>query len=453
MTRTVPFTPLEEAVFHLERTSVPWNVHLEVETGARLDLERLRAAAATACGTHPLARARRRPHDGWDSRYVWELADEVDRDAIPVRAVEVEDRADVRSVRTAFYGEPFDLTDGPPPFRLLVVRGAGVDGGDRLLVAASHVPIDGVGAMRLLRSICRAYRGEPLDPDPVDLEASREVLDDARPSRVSDRVGLVGKAATRLGNTVDRPARVAPEGAGDEVGWGFVHRRVDEDLAARLIEERPPGASVNDVLLAALHLTIDRWNRERGDPPGKISLMMPVNLRPREWFHEVVGMYATFESVTTRADHRADPRRTVERVADQTSDLKERSRAAALVESLELIPPATPVGLKQRLPHLLRGPGRGLLDTAMLSNLGRVPEPLPALSGEAPEALWFSPPAWLPTPVGVGVATVDGTVHLSFRYLFTTFDREAAEAFADRYLERLAATVRASATGAGRTEE
>lgn len=435
MARSVPFTPIDEAVFNLERKSMPWNVQFEVASTASIDVERLREAALAAAAAHPLARARRRPHDGWDGRYVWEIPETADD--VDVRVLDADDEADLAAVRTAFYGEPFDLTADGPPFRLLVARGRGVEGGDRLLLSHSHVAADGVGGMRLLRTICSAYRGEPLGTDGVDLETAHEAIDDLRPSSVTDRLGLLGAAAGHLRNTVEPPSRLAAADGADGSSWGFVHRRVPDDLASRLVGDRPDGVSVNDVLLAALHLAVDRWNADRGDPAGKISLMMPVNLRPPEWRYDAVGMYALFESVTTGPADREAPAATLERVAEQTAALKERDRAAAFLESLELIPRGTPVRLKQQLPELLRGPGKGLLDTAMLSNLGRIPEPLPGLSDEAGDEVWFSPPAWQPTPLGVGVATVDGDIRLSFRYVRSTFDRAAGESFADSYVDRL----------------
>lgn len=441
MTTTVPFTALEEAVFNIERASVPWNVQLEVTTSERIDRERLEAATVAACVTHPLARARRRPHDGWDSRYVWEIPDDIDD--IPIREVSVDDGETLAAVRTAFHGESFELTDDPPPFRLLVAHDAEEDGGDRLLLSASHVAVDGVGALRILRSICRAYRGAELESDPIDLEPSRAALEEIRPDEFGRRLGLLGEAASHLRGTVEPPTRIAGDGGGEDLGWGFLDRRLDAGLTERIVEGRPEGVSVNDVLLAALHLTIDRWNRDHGEKAGKISLMMPMNLRPREWFYDVVGMYATFESVTTRSRHREDPEATVECVAEQTSKLKAKDRQAALVESLSWIPNGTPVGLKQQFPHLLRGPGEGLLDTAVLSNLGRVPNPTPTLDGGDPETLAFSPPAWKPIPVGVGVVTVDGTIHLTVRYLQTLFDHEAAIGFTELYLDRLSAVASA----------
>lgn len=468
-TRTVPFTSLEEAVFSIERAYTPWNVQLEIEAGSRLDVARLRRAARAACEVHPLARARRRPNGGLDTGYAWEIPEQPPD--VPLQAVTA-DGADLHATRTAFYDEQFDLTTAPP-FRLLVARGAGRAGGDRLLVCANHVLADGVGTLRFARTVCRAYRGEDLDDEPVDLESARSVLSGVRPSGLGRRLDLLGSAASRLERLVDRPARIAADGASGEFSWGFVHRRVDDDLARRVVADRPDGATVNDVMLAALHLAIDDWNADRGEDAGTISLMMPVNVRPEKWFYEVVGMFTLFESITTRPRHREDPRTTLQQVTEQTTAIKEGDRAAAFLESLDLIPGLTPVGLRGQLPALLRGPGEGLLDTAMLSNLGRVPGPAPSLDGGAsdggssgggpssgespgdgpsdggssdggspdaasPGALWFSPPCWRPTPLGVGVATVDGTVRLVFRYATTTFDREAAEAFADRYLERLA---------------
>jgi hypothetical protein len=167
--------------------------------------------------------------------------------------------------------------------------------------------------------------------------------------------------------------------------------------------------------------------------------MMPMNLRPTEWFYDVVAMYAMFESVETQARDRRDARTAVRTVAEQTTELKQRDRAAALYEVLQMIPPDTPVGLKQHLPELLRGPGRRLLDTAMLSNLGRLPM-VPSLAEDAEEDIWFSPPTWRGTPIGVGVATYEGQVSLSFRYRRDLFDDPAAEDFADYFVEHVART-------------
>jgi NRPS condensation-like uncharacterized protein len=431
---TVPFSPLDEAVYHIEETLGPLNIQLELGTTETIDVDRLREAAVTACNAHPLARARRQPSCLTEARYDWEILDDVG--TVPTRTVD----DDLSATRGEFYGRPFDLT-AEPPVRLRVARGAGRDGGDRVLVCVSHVAADGVAAVRIVRSICQAYRGETPDDDPVGLETSREALDDARPSTISGRLDMLGTVTQRLGDLLNRPTGIATAGDPGGDGWGFVERTLGDDLVSKLVTDRPDGVSVNDVLLAAFHLAIADWNGDHGERAGRINVLMPVNARPPEWFYEVVGMYALIERVETRSRHRTDPRSAVETVAEQTATIK-RADGDPLYEALETIPSAAPVGLKRQLPQLLRGVGTRLLDTAVLSNLGRVPE-IPSLSGEGTDSLWFSPPCLAGMPVGIGVATTDGTVRLVFRYTADQFDAEAAERFADRYLERLTATTTA----------
>ncbi|MFT4905596.1 MAG: NRPS condensation-like uncharacterized protein [Natronomonas sp.] len=437
MTRTVSFTALEEAIFHLDLEFTPMNIQGEIVTTEPIDLDRLREATATACLTHPFARARRQPTHELASSYMWEIPDAVETDPVSVATL---DGTDMASLRAEFYGNRFDLT-AAPPFRLLVVRGDGEAGGDRLCCCVDHVAADGVGALRILRSICQAYRGETPDGPPIDFETSRQVMDDLRPESLGERLDRLGEAAGQLPKSVDPPARIAGEGATDEDGWGFVHRRLDAELTDRLVNGRPEEVSVNDVLLAALHLGIDRWNATHGESTETISLLMPVNLRPREWFYDVVGMYTLFVSISTEADDRKTSQSAIAAVVEQTQRLKQRDRAAAFQAALDMIPPGLPVGLKRQLPNLLHGAGSRLLDTAVLSNLGRIPGAAPRLHEDDPGRLWLSPPCRQPIGVAIAAATVEGNVYLGFRHDREQFDQEAAASFADLYVEQLESAV------------
>ena len=432
MTETVPFTPLEEAIFYIERKHGPWNVQFEVETTARIDADRLQAAVITACNTHPLARAHQQPHSGMDVRCRWKIPDAIEQ--LPADTLTVTDGL-TSTDRSRFYYEPFDPTE-ELPFRLLVDRGDGQSGGDRVLICANHVAVDGVGGARFARSLCRAYRGEDL-ADPVALTTARDAVDDASSAGPTIGLGLLGDALDYIANAVESPTRVAGDGGVDTAGWLFEQRRLGDGLTAQMMQERPEGSSVNDTMLAALHRCVDTWNRNHGEMARKISVMMPLNLRPRKWFYDVVGMFTAFDSITTRQRDRQDPRTTLQTVVDQTRRIKDRDRATVPHEALKLVPPGTPVGLKQRFPELLNGPGRRLVDTAVLSNLGRIPDPLPGFAPDDDPSLWFSPPSITPSPVGIGVGTVDGTVHVTGRYHRNRFDTDAAAAFTDRYLDCL----------------
>lgn len=435
---TVPFSLIEESVYHIEQSHAPWNMQGEFETSETVDMDRLRSAAVTVCETFPMARARQRPSSLTDDRYTWEIREAVEPDDLVVREVG-ESGMSLTAAQNWLYNRLFDLTE-EYPFRVMVVRGEGLDGGDRLLISVNHVAADGVGLLRIAQALCAAYKGDEPMPSAKSFEESRQLLDDIRPSSLSGRVSQLTSAAGKLENLVDSPARIAEDGGTDEDGWGFARRRLSEDLTTRIVADRPDGVSVNDRLLAGLHLTIEAWNDDHGESARKITTMMPVNLRPKEWFYDVVAMYSMFESVETTPRDRRDPRAAVAAVAEQTTELKQRDRAAALYEALKLIPPGTPVGLKQHLPELLRGPGQRLLDTAMLTNLGRLPM-VPSLAEDAEENIWFSPPTWRGTPIGVGVATYEGQVTFSFRYRRDLFDGPAAEDFADYFVDHVERTI------------
>jgi NRPS condensation-like uncharacterized protein len=101
-----------------------------------------------------------------------------------------------------------------------------------------------------------------------------------------------------------------------------------------------------------------------------------------------------------------------------------------------------PLWAKRVMVMALPLTGNRLVDTAMLSNLGRVDTP-PSFGGGAGggevEELWFSPPARMPLGLTIGAATVAGRLHLVLRYRHRQFDHDAATRFADTYLRKLQA--------------
>lgn len=427
------FTRLEEAVFLVEQTYTPWNIQFEIETAERIDAGRLREAVRTASAVHPIAKAHTRLDGEGPTDFGWEVDDDA---TVSIETVEA-NTVDLDALRRRFYGDRIDLSTAPP-FRLLVVRNGGEDA-DQLWFCSSHVAVDGVGTYRLLQAICTAYRGEEPTPSRFEFGESPAVLEALRPDSSRRRLQLLGRTAGRLGYLFDPPSRLPGAGAPGAIGWRYRHRRLDDAAVCDLVDA--DGSSINDYLLAALHLTLDGWNRDAGLEAEKLGVMMPVNLRPREWFYEGVGLYTLFESVVTDAEDRRDAASVLDRVTRQTRAIKAQRRYLGLLEWLNLVPSGTPLWLKKRVPKLLGGPGKRLFDTAVLSNLGRLPEPLPTLSGESPESLWFTPPCWRPTPVSIGVVTVGEEMHLGFRYAQSAFDPGEADAFADRYVERLADVV------------
>ncbi len=429
-----PFTPLEGMLCDLDTTEFPWTVQVEARVAGRLDADAVRSAVVAALVRHPMGFARRAPHGPLDASYRWEQAAGLDVD--PVVEVAATSDADHAALRDLVLSSRI-CVDVAPLVRAWVVHRPG---GDSLVLAVSHVLADGLGALRLLRSIAAAMAGRDDGVDPVGLD---EALRWVGPTTLIDRAVSLGGFA--LSNPVQRtPAsRIAvATGAGsagqdasdeDRAGFGLHELVVD---SSALSSRRHAEATMNDLLIAALHLAIEDHNADHATETQRIGVMMPVNLRPAPWRDEMVVNLASMATVSTGVAERETPGSLLDAVARQTRRVKRTGSPRALDVVLAGGGPL-PVGVKRFLPMLLPLTGDRLVDTAVVSNLGRVdPVDFGAEVGPAVE-LWFSPPARMPLGVGIGAATVDDRLHLSFRSCRAQFDDAAARSFVETYRRAL----------------
>lgn len=420
---TIPFNGVDGMMRGLDEPRRPQTIELEVAVGDRLVDQRLREAVAIAADRHPMAKARQLPARPFDLNYAWTIDDALGVDPVQVR--DTRGSAEVESIREDFFSRHVPL-DAAPPFRVLLVH---EDDGDRVMVSVNHAAFDGVGAIRLLQSISRAYAGED-DPLPdVDPIAVRGMLDE-KDRKGAGRAGGVGSSSLTL---APRPARLAADAATGSPGFGVLH--LDLDVA----EVAPPsGATVNDVLMAAVHWTVERWNASHGAPCDRVAVMMPVNQRPERWRSEVLVNLVTAARVVSAPADRVRPHRLLQAVAAQTRAIKADGGGGAGDMSRTS---QTPVLLRRLLPHVVDAVADQVADTAVLSNLGRVVDP-PWFGGTG-RGLWFGPPPRDPVILTVGAATADDRLGVSLRWCRSALSRDAARDFGDSFVASLA-TVRAS---------
>ena len=428
----VPFNVIDEAVHVLDTAAEPWSVHLEVRVSGALDEERLRSAVLQALDRHPLARARKVPARASARGYDWEIAREVDLD--PLRVVNCAADEPLQTVRSELESLAVPLSESPP-LRICLAHDPA---GDVVMLNLNHAASDATGALRLLRSIASAYTGtaDPLpDVDPLEVRDVGELLlAHGMPARAR-RFRLLAEKARDLANV---PARVAPDGTVDRAGYGIHLARSSQELTRALLQVGSTGR-INEVLVAALHLSIALWNIEHGVHCGRISVLVPVNLRPAAWREEIVGNFTLLTRILTTPDQRSLGH-VVAAVAEQTERMEREDTLAALIEILARTAPL-PVWAKRAAPALLAITGNRLVDTAQLAYLGQCDVPAfgPELEPDARaiRELWFSPPARMPLGLSVGAVVAAGHLHLAFRYRPPLLDEDAARRFAHFYLSLL----------------
>ncbi len=158
----------------------------------------------------------------------------------------------------------------------------------------------------------------------------------------------------------------------DRPGYGFVLRSIAVPRTAR--PGGGPHPTVNDLLVAALILTVDRWNAAHGRRGGQIRITVPVNDRDprRRW--EGPGNQSRLIRVTTRPGQRTDAASLLAHVAAQTRAGKRQPRPGLDAMSRLLAAGWAPAVIKRQTVRLVRRLARPVCtDTSLLSNLGVIP--------------------------------------------------------------------------------
>lgn len=370
-----------------------WSVQLEVRVAGRLDDGRLTVALGSALCALPGS----------------------------LRAIHCDDDASLDHARTAFQSQAVPL-EPCPPLRMLLAHGPN---GDVLMLNVNHAACDGFGAERILHALARAY----VDPDDVlprfDFLALEDLAVRPAPGRAPTLMRKYLGAVDRVRNVLAPPAPIMADHQGEDQGFGFHLMSVALDALS------------GDVLLAGFHRAIGTWNAAHGAPGHRISVLVPADLRPSDWFDERVGNFSVTARISTSRRHRQGMAAAVKAVSSQTKRNKRRRTGTALIVALDRTG-LVPLWTKQSLVVLQPLTRNRSVDCAMFCDLGRVDGRL-SFGPDAGETLeaWFSAPARDPLDLSIGAARVGGRLHLSFRYPRRLFDADAARRFAECFVSEV----------------
>lgn len=391
----------------LDPKTSAWGVQLDARVAGRLDEARLQGALDTLVGVAAVG--------------------EKCLAVVECNGPEALD-ATRRKLHTA--GPPLTVV---PPFRVVLARHPG---GDVLMLNLNHAAVDGFGAVRVLDRLARAYAGAADADAALDFLACADLPVQPAPPASSRLVRLPLKAVELVRDALSRPPRLADEEATDEPGYGF-HLHGLSTQATRDATGGGGGAT-SDALVAALHLTIARWNTRHDMPAGRrIGVLVPVDLRPADLPEHVVANLSVNTRLSTTPRERLTPS-TVLRAIKWHSERDNATRTGiSLIAALQR---AGMLALWAKQSSIVLQPltANQRADAAMLCDLGSFPA-APSFGGDAGEVteLWFSPPSRSPRCLCVGTVTLEGRLYLTFRYPHALFGANAVRRFADLYLSQL----------------
>lgn len=426
MLRTA-FNLLDDAFHNIERRHEPWSIHFELGFEGRIEPDRLAESIRYALVRHPIARARMEPYGEGATRYWWEIPDQPDQ--VPLTVIKAATEAEVAQARESLVSLQVPATVSPAFLIYLVQAPAG----DRLMMNLNHVIADGMSTFRILNSIIRHYAGQP-DPVPeFDPLGVRDLKKLAGMKSMSEFVERLKLLIEHLALSTRAPGRVVPKRAASPDtairGYGCVPITLDASETKTLMARRVKPATVNDLVLAGMLLAIAEWNRRQGAKPARVTAMMPMNLRPADWWFEIVSNFSSYVSINLAPDAQGDLAFATAAVCEQTQRLKEAGASGILIDVLD-VPKFLPAFLKARLRDITPTLGRNLVDSTWVTNLGRLADVPPMGGAGKVTDICFSPPAPEPMGVTVGVASLGDTMSLTLRYRRCVFDTAAAEEFA-----------------------
>ncbi len=434
---TERFAVADELTCYYDRPAEPANVHVEVRVPGQLDESALRACVQAVLAAEPRVRARRLRTSRWRPSYYWEFPPVPDVD--PVRVAEYADQADLDRQRDTFLSQSPSLATSPP-LRFLLASGPG---GASLILNAHHACFDGLSCLRLLRSVAQAYGVAG------GRARAAQAGSEARPWSAAGHAAAAGSLApaSTAARPPARPAarrwrpggpitRIAPGQGRDRSRPGYGSYLLTWDGLDVADSLRSAGASVNDLLIAALMLTISEWNESRGARRGQIRITMPVGDRAQGGGDGQWANVSRLTAVTARLTGRVAPGELLGQVARQTRHAKDHPGPQLDLVSRALAAAPVPVAVKHLLLRTaLRVAGPFFCDTSLVSNLGVIEAPAFGAAGAAD--VWFSTSAHMPRGLSLGAVTVGGRLRLAFRYRRCLFGAADAAEFAGRYAKVL----------------
>lgn len=449
---SIPLNCVDKCLLALDGIDEPMLIYGIVRIQGEVDADRLGRAISMAQQVHPVMETivstrRLRP--------IREIHRDTGTGVLAVAGPEHLKDTDLERYITNWMNLPMDLSR-EFPFRVLLLRASETE--SSLVFAFHHSSADGLRALIFVRTVVEIYNseagsdGEAEAAPPVAAEDARinlkrdELLEFAHSQRAKVdhyyRKILFSLFHRFVISTLALPTRVFHDRSGRSRELRFCFAVIDaEELGRIQSKARLAGATLNDLLLAGCYMTVEKWNRMHGKASNRIRIMAPVNISPKG-YRDVVSNQASWLSLTTTPDDRADAARLLKKVRAQTSEAAANRMAFALIYYFYFCS-CFPLFVMKLMCRFLMIT-RTYVDTIVLTNIGsiwsgpRSEEAAVSTMGDA-RILNVIGSAPVVSPMGLSIAagTYNRNLNISLTYRPAFFSDEKAQMFLALYVEEV----------------
>jgi NRPS condensation-like uncharacterized protein len=335
------------------------------------------------------------------------------------------------------------------PVRVLLLRKNEVE--SSLVFTFHHSTVDGLRALLFVRRVIESYNNE-LSQDSescndIRINRKRDELLEFAHSQRSKVERYYRKMISSLFHrfviaALPPPTRVFHDKSGQSRELHFCFKIISpREFGQIQSKARSAGVELNDIFLAACYQVVEKWNSMHGKTSKKIRVMAPVNISPKG-FRYIVSNQASWFSLPTTSEDRADPAELLKKVRANTIDATMNRIAFSLVYFFYFCS-RFPLFVMKGISRLLMIT-RTYVDTILITNVGFI---WPKLGSEEPavrnignaKILNVTGSAPVVTPMGLSIAAgiYNKNLNFSLTYRPALFSEEKAKMFLDLYVEEI----------------
>lgn len=443
--RSIPLNCVDKCELALDGIDEPATTYAILDLEGDVDTERLKQAIFSAQKVHLRTRTivRRRR-----LRLIREIEDDLRDEVLTVwNLAELPDR-DYEGCIFEFLNRRIDVRK-EFPFRALVLKRNDVEWS--LMFTFHHSALDGIRALVFVRSIIEHYNNELSEasrpPEDARIFSKKDELFEfaqSQRSRVDHYYRKMFSYLLRrfILEAFRPPTRVFHDKSGKSKEMGHYARTIQPAELKQLVSgTTSAGVELNDLLLAALYMTVDKWNRMHGKASKKIRVMLPVNMSPKGFRH-IVSNQAAWLTLSTMPEDRADPARLLKKVRSEAVHATQNRRAFSLVYFFYFSSRFPLVIMSELCRFLIIT--RTYIDSILLTNLGptwpKVGSDQPAITGiGGSRILSISGSTSVVSPMGLSIClgTYGGNLSITVAYRPAMFSSHKIRSFLDLYVEQI----------------